>query len=61
MSKYRVCYRVNAESEWSDEFYTEPYIEAENEDAALELAKEYVIYCGYDADAYDWMVLDYEN
>ena len=61
MEKYRVYYRMDENSEWTDEFYPEPYIEAENEDAALEVAKEYVTYWGYDPDAYDWMVLNYEG
>ena len=52
MEKYRVYYRMDENSEWTDEFYPEPYIEAENEDAT---------YWGYDPDAYDWMVLNYEG
>ena len=61
MKKYIVNYRMDENCEWTDEFYPEPYIEAENEDTALEVAKEYVTYWGYDPDAYDWMVRDYEG
>lgn len=58
MKKYDVMYRVN--DEWSDEFYSEPYIEAESEAEAIDIAKEFVEECGYDSDSYDWMAKEME-
>ena len=61
MNKYKVYYRRNSNQEWSDEFYFEPYITAEDKEEALGIAKEFAIDCGYEPSDYDWMVQDAEQ
>ena len=56
MKRYKVCYRVDTEQEWTDEFYPKPYITAEDREEALSIAKEFAIDCGYEPSDYDWMV-----
>lgn len=61
MNRYRVYYRKNSDQEWSDEFYSEPHIAAEDKEEALRIAKEFAIDCGYEPSDYDWMVQDAEQ
>ena len=62
MKKYKVYCRMDENSEWSDELILDPYIEAENEDAAIERAKVFVaLLKPFDYEAYDYMVVDYED
>ncbi len=61
MNRYRVYYRKNSDQEWSDEFYSEPYITAEDKEEALRIAEEFAIDCGYEPSNYDWMVQDAEQ
>lgn len=55
MKKFKVFYRADENTEWSDEFYPEAYIEAEDKDDAIETAKQFVADCGYDPEDYEWM------
>lgn len=52
---------MDAEQEWTDEFYPEQYIEAEDEEEALYIAKEFAVECGYEPSDYDWMVQEVEE
>ena len=61
MKKYKVYYRIDTEHEWTDEFYPEEYIEAEDEEEALYIAKEFAIECGCEPSDYDWMVQEAEE
>lgn len=62
MKRYKVCYRIDADHEWTDEFYPEQqYIEAEDEEEALYIAKEFAIECGCEPSDYDWMVQEAEE
>lgn len=61
MKKYKVCYRIDTEHEWTDEFYPEEYIEAEDEEEALYIAKEFATECGYEPSDYEWTVEETEN
>lgn len=61
MMKFKVFYRANGDDEWSDEFYSEPYIEAESKEDAISIAKEFVTDCGYDPEEYDWIAEAYEE
>ena len=53
MKRYIVMYREN--EDWEDEFYPEPYIEADSKEEAIDIARMFVAECGYDPDDYDWM------
>ena len=62
MKKYKVYCRMDENSKWSDELILDPYIEAENEDAAIERAKVFVMLLKpFDYEAYDYMAVDYED
>ena len=64
--KYRVCIRKNVEdaevnnNEWTDEYYSEPFIKAYNAEDALSIAMDYIAKCGYDPDNYDFLVTKYK-
>lgn len=64
MNKYKVemtekentyCYT----GEWDSDFYSENYIEAENEDEAIEFAKNYLNENGSNADDYIFRINEY--
>lgn len=59
--RYRVSVRKNVEDEWTDEYYNEPFIEAESKEEAEDIAREFIQDCGYDPDEYDFMVTEYEE
>ena len=59
--RYRVSVRKNVEDEWTDEYYNEPFIEAESKEEAEDIAREFIQDCGYDPDEYDFMVAEYEE
>ena len=61
MKKYKVYYRIDTEHEWTDEFYPEEYIEAEDEEEALYIAKEFAIERGCEPSDYEWTVEETEN
>lgn len=61
MEKFRVFYRADENSQWSDEFYADPYIEAESKEDAISIAKEFVTDCGCDPENYDWIAEEYEG
>lgn len=61
MKRYKILYKMDAEQEWTDEFYPEQYIEAEDEEEALYIAKEFAIECGCEPSDYDWMVQEAEE
>ena len=64
MNKYKVemtekentyCYM----GEWDSDFYSENYIEAENEEEAIEFAKDYLNENGSNADNYIFRINEY--
>ena len=61
MKRYKVLYKMDAEQEWTDEFYPEQYIEAEDEGEALRIAKKFAIECGCEPSDYEWTVEETEN
>ena len=44
--------------EWSDEYYNEPFIEAEDPEDAESIAREFIQDCGDDPDEYDFLVTE---
>ena len=40
--RYTVNVRRSTEDEWSDEYYSEPYIEAESKEEAEDIAKAFI-------------------
>lgn len=67
MRKYTVSIRKSAADwetpadEWSDEYYSEPFIAAESPEEAEAIAKEFIQNCGYDPDRYDYLVAEYNR
>lgn len=66
MAKYTVSIRKSVENweapsdEWSDEYYNEPFIEAESPEEAEDIAREFIQDCGSDPEQYDYLVEEYE-
>ena len=64
--KYRVCVRKIVEdaevnnNEWTDEYYSEPFIKADCVDEALFIAMDFIRDCGYNPEDYDFMVIKYK-
>lgn len=67
MKKYIVSIRKSVEdweipsNEWSDEYYNEPYIEADCPEDAEDTARDFIQDCGDDPDKYDFLVTEYEE
>lgn len=47
--------------EWSDEYYNEPFIEAESPEEAESIAREFVQDFSYNPDEFDFLVTECEN
>lgn len=65
--KYTVSVRKSVEdweeqtNEWTDEYYSDPFIEAESPEGAEDIAREFIQDCGYSPDEYDFLVDKYEE
>ena len=59
--RYTVNVRRSTEDEWSDEYYSEPFIEAESKEDAEDIAKAFIQDCGYNPDEYDYQVVEYNR
>ena len=59
--RYTVNVRRSTEDEWSDEYYSEPYIEAESKEEAEDIAKAFIQDCGYNPDEYDYQAVEYNR
>lgn len=46
---------------WSDEYYNEPYIEADSPEEAEKAARDYIQDCDDDPDKYEYRVTEYEE
>lgn len=56
--RYKVNIRKSVEDEWTDEYYNEPFIEAESKEEAEDIAKSFIRDCGYNPDEYDYLVTE---
>lgn len=65
--KYTVSVRKSVEdweeqsNEWTDEYYSDPFIEAESPEEAEDIAREFIQDCGHNPDEYDFLVDKYEE
>ena len=64
--KYTVSVRKSVEdweeqsNEWTDEYSSDPFIEAESPEEAEDIAREFINDCGSDPEQYDYLVEEYE-
>jgi hypothetical protein len=64
--KYIVSIRIavedweDQENKWSDEFYSEPYIEADSKEEAEDIARDFIRDCDGDPERYEYLVLEYK-
>lgn len=67
MKKFVVSVRKSAPDwevpadEWTDEYYQEPFIEAETPEEAESTARDFIRDCGYSPEKYDFWVEEYEE
>lgn len=46
---------------WEDDYYPEPYIEADSPEDAEDTARDFIQDCGGNPDNYDFLVTEYEE
>lgn len=46
---------------WEDDYYSEPYIEADSPEDAEGIARDFIQDCGGNPDNYDFLVTEYEE